>query len=46
MFLHYTVVFRTAYIFQNYLYIQEKCRQLIWEMAYKRVTKSEIECFA
>ena len=29
MFLHYTMVFRTAYIFQNYLYIQKKCRQLI-----------------
>jgi hypothetical protein len=27
MFFHYGMVFRTAYIFQNYLYSQKKCRQ-------------------
>ena len=46
MFLHYTMVFRTAYIFQNYLYSQKKCRQLIWEVACKRTEKSETEGFA
>jgi hypothetical protein len=46
MFLHYTMVFRTAYKFQNYLYSQKKCRQLIWEVAYKRTAKSETEGFA
>jgi hypothetical protein len=45
MFLHYTMVFRAAYIFQNYLYSQKKYRQLIWEVACKR-TKSETEGFA
>jgi hypothetical protein len=46
MFLHYTMVFKTAYIFQNYLYSQKKHRKLIWEVACKRTTKSETECFA
>ena len=46
IFLHYTMVFRTAYIFQNYLYSQKKCRQLIWEVAYKRTAKSETKGFA
>jgi hypothetical protein len=27
MFLHYTMVFRTTHIFQNYLYRRKKCRQ-------------------
>jgi hypothetical protein len=46
IFLYYTMVFRTAYIFQNYLYSQKKCRQLIWEVACKRRAKTETEGFA
>jgi hypothetical protein len=38
------MVFRTAYIFQNYLYSQKKHKQLIWEVAFKITTKSETEC--
>jgi hypothetical protein len=37
------MVFRTAYIFQNYLYSQKKHAQLIWEVACKRTTKSEMD---
>jgi hypothetical protein len=37
------MIFRTAYIFQNYLYSQNKCRQLIWGVACKRTAKSENE---
>ena len=36
MFLHYTMVFRTAYIFQNLLNSQKEGRQLIWEVACKK----------
>jgi hypothetical protein len=43
MFLYYAIVFRTAYILQNYLYSQKKHRQLIWGVACKRTTKSETE---
>jgi hypothetical protein len=39
------MVFRTAYVFQNYLYSQKKCRQLIWEVACKRTAKGETEGF-
>jgi hypothetical protein len=39
------MVFRTAYIFENYLHSQKKCRQLILEVAYKRIAKSETEGF-
>jgi hypothetical protein len=46
IFLHNTTVFGTAYIFQNYLYNQNKCKQLIWELACKRTAKSETEGFA
>ena len=39
MFLHYTIVSRTVYIFQNYLYSQKKCIQLTWEVVCKRTMK-------
>ena len=39
------MVFRTAYIFQNYLYNEKKYRQLIWEVACKGTGKSETEGF-
>jgi hypothetical protein len=45
IFLHYTMFFITAYIFQNYLYSQKKRRQLIWEVVYKRTAKSKTEGF-
>ena len=43
MFLHYTMVFRIAYIFQNYLYSQKKCRQLIWEVACERTARVRLK---
>jgi hypothetical protein len=46
MFLHYTMLFRKAYIFKNYLYNQNKHRKLIWEVACKKTAKNETEDFA
>jgi hypothetical protein len=46
MFIYHIMVIRTAYIFQKFLYSQEKYGELIWEVACKRTAKSEIEGFA